>query len=220
MNASNGGAKMKHVVLTGIFFASCFLLVNGELTKDQRKWLEDLEISGVRTTTIRDDDRNKYELLEITTDQEPNEDNIEEGFRIHIVAELKDAKKKMYIVDFTGDRPDDFDVEYTGEDYWSLYMPYGDVVRPKITAYAIQYGFMDGENFIVFAEDYKSVKTVEELTTRTTTPYPGIIRLKHYYMYDDVDLGVTESISRTVRQVKTQAASGSAGKQADAPDQE
>ncbi len=200
---------MKYCVLPVLFFVSFFLLANGELSKDQKKMLDGLEISGVRATTDKDDNRNKFELLEITTGQEPSEDNMESGYRIHIVAELKDSEKNMYIVDFTGNRPDDFDVEYTGEDYWLLYMPHGELQRPKIDAYAIQYGFMDGEEFIVFAEEYKRCKTMDELTQRTTTPYPETVRLRHYYMYEDESVGETESISKNVRQIKTKVVSGS-----------
>jgi hypothetical protein len=209
---NQGCAKMKCRVLTVLFFAGLFLLANGELTKQQKTWLKDLEISGVRVATIRDEDRNKIELLEITTAQSPNEDNIESGFRIHIVVEISDSKKNKYIADFTGNRPEDLDVEYTGEDYWNFYLPHGELDHPKVEAYAIQYGYMDGETFVVFAENYKRCKTMEELTRRTTTPFPGTIRLKHYYMYDDVDSGVTESVSMTVKQIKTKSVSGSADK--------
>jgi hypothetical protein len=199
---------MKFHLLTVLVFSGLFLVANGELTKDQLKQLEDMEIDGVHLGEIRDDDRNKIIDVEINTTQNDSDDAQGGDFRMRVVLELKDADKNMYLADFTGDRPGDIDTEYTGEDYWHIYLPHGDLKRPKVERYAIQFGFMDGETFIVFAEDYQRVKTLEELTESGVPPYPDTIRMKHYYMYDDIELGETESISRTVRQIKTNTGSG------------
>jgi hypothetical protein len=190
---------MKYYVLPFLFFAGC-LMAGGELSKDALKQLEDAEIAGIRDDTIKNDDRKKIELLEINTFQ--NEDDDGEGFRIRVVVELKDKAKNLYIADFTGDRSGDIDSEYTGEDYFRFLMYHEDLLQLKVTGYAIQYGFMDDETFILLAEDYDDVKTLEELTERTKTPFPGKVVLKHYYMYDDVDAGESESIPQNIRKIR------------------
>lgn len=190
---------MKRWVLTGLMvcigFAAC-----GELSKRELKRLEDLEIAGIRESSRKNDDRTQDEILEINTFQ--SEDDPGEGFRIHIAVELLDKNKKTYLVEYKGNRPGGVNSEYTGEDYWLFYMPHGELERLKISAYAIRYGFMDGEEFLVFAEKFDDVKTMEELLERTSTPYSGKARLKHYYMYDDSSQGETESISQNVRSIK------------------
>jgi hypothetical protein len=191
------------------------MTANGELTKRQQSWLKDLDIPGVRIKTIKDDDRNKIEMIEVETEQSPQEDYLEEGFRIHIVVQLTDAKKKTYLADFTGNRPGDLDVEYTGEDYWKLYLPHGDLDHPKVTAYAIEYGFMDEETFVPFAENLKRVKTLKELTEQPAEPYPGTMRLYWYYMYDDEDSGVTEQTSQSIKQIQVKAASADTASKAE-----
>jgi len=190
---------MKRFLLALLTCTLC-LSASAELSKDQQKRLKDIEIAGVRNTTIKDDDRKKIAVMEINTFQ--NEDDQGEGFRIRIVAEVSDKLKKRYLVDFTGNRQGGLDTEYTGEDYWKLNLPYGELESPKITAYAIQYGFMDDTEFVVFAEKFDGVKSIDELLKRATIPFPGDIRVKHYYMYSSSTEGEVESVAMTVKQVK------------------
>lgn len=192
---------MKRIIFPVLFFVSCLMAV-GEISKDAMKRLEETEIAGVSVDTDKNEAREKLEVLEVNTFQFEDDEGEGEGFRMRVVVELKDKAKNLYLVDFTGDRPGDLDVEYLGEDYWKLIMPHGELKQVKVTAYAVQYGFMDEDEFILLAEEYDDVKTLEELTDRTTNSLPGKIRFKHYYMYDDIDLGETESLSRTLREVK------------------
>lgn len=202
---------MKWRVLLVLCFAGLSLMANGELTKRQQKWLKDLDIAGVRTKKERDEDNRKkqYWLFQVETSQSPNEDNIENGFRIRIVVELIDKAKNTYLVDFTGNRPEmEYAIEYAGEDYWRMFLPFGKLDTPKINAYAIQYGFMDGETFVPFAEKIKArgVKTLDELVARIKTPFPETVTVKWYYVYDDQTEGTTDSISQNVRQIRTKTA--------------
>lgn len=196
----NEGVVMKRCAWLLVFLASC-LTVSGELTRDQISRLEEVEIDGIDNDTEKIDDK-KVELLEVTTLQNNDEEDFE-GYRIRMVVELTDKKaKKSYLVDYKANRPSDLDTQYTGEDHWTLYMPHGDLERVKLTGYAIQYGFMDGEEFVVFGEEFDDVDSLDELLKRTTTPLPGTMRLKHYYMYEDEDEGETESDHSWLRAVR------------------
>ncbi len=192
---------MKRALLLTLFAAGC-LTALGELDEETLKRLEDVEIAGIRDDKIRDHDHNKIAVLEVNTAQ--NEDDYGEGFRIRVVVELRDSEKNMYLAEFTADRSGEIEYwdEYTGEDYWFLYMPYGDLKRLQVKGYAVQYGYMDGETFRICAEEYDGAKTLEELKERTQTPFPGKIRMMHYYIYDDEDEGLTESTPRSLRPVR------------------
>ena len=171
------------------------------LTEDNIKDLErSLDIVGVRDDTFRNDDRKKFEVLEVNTFQDP--DRMQLRTCIRIAVELEDRQKNTYVVNFTAMAPDSYDSEYLGEDYWFLYMPYGDMDRLKISASAVQYGVMDEDVFVPFVSEYDDVETIEELRKRTTTPLPGKVSLKHYYMFDDQVEGSMESILRTLRAVE------------------
>jgi hypothetical protein len=189
---------MKAYLLIVIFFANS-LISTAELSKDELKRLQDVEIAGTRIDTWKNDDREKFEVLEVNTNQ--NQDDTT-GFRIRLAVELTDNKKNRYLVEFTGNAPEGYDSNYEGEDYWQLRMAYGDLGRPKITGFAVQYGIMDGEAFIPLAEEFDDVKTFDELTKRTTTPFPNQVRLWHYYMFDDQTEGSMESTPSNVRAFK------------------
>jgi hypothetical protein len=171
----------------------------GELSRDALKRLEDVEISGVREDTYKDDDHKKYEMLEINTFQ--NEDD-REGFRIYIVVELEDKYKTKYLTGFKAAQPGGMSSDYTGEDYWKFYIPHGEMERLKITAYAVLYGIMDGNQFILLAEDYDGVKSIDEFRGHQYVSFPGKVRLMHCYMYNDSASGDTESYYKTLPELK------------------
>jgi hypothetical protein len=193
-------SKLKRALVSTLVVAGGFVAF-GELDDVALGLLDDIEILGVNNDTFRDKDRNKSIVLEVETSQYADgEESIPEGFRMRFVVELTDKKtKKQYLVDYTVDRPGDmeYEFEYTGQDHWFLYMPYGEMSGPKITGYVVQYGFMDGDNFLIRGEEFDDVKTLDELVARNKTPYPDNpklykLRVKYYYMYNDEEEGEME----------------------------
>ncbi len=196
---------MKKVLFLSVFCASQ-LLVFGELTdKELKQFKSELEIAGVRADTWKNADRSKSELLEVNTFQsEDDPDNYDMSrFRMRLVVELTDTEKNTYLVQYTGNAPEERDSEYQGEDYWKLYMAHGEFERLKISAYIVQFGIMDGETFVSLAEDEsKSKDMLERVRQRTTVLFPGKVYLRHYYMYNDTGLGSTESTPVNIRRIK------------------
>lgn len=194
---------MKAYILPIAIVSAICITAGAEYDKKELKRLEEAEIAGVRSDTVKNDDREKSEVLEINTFE--NQDySANQGYtyQMHAVVELKDKDKKTYFVDLKFKQPDGLDSEYTGEDYWDIIMPYGDLDRVKVNAYAVQYGFMDGDTYVPTAEEYSGCKTMDELKERTTTPFPNEVKVKHYHMYDDPNEGEVESIRGTLRIVK------------------
>jgi len=191
---------MKYNLLLIVFFA-CRVLSFGELSEKEIKQLKrDVQIAGVRDSTQRTEDRKKIEILQVNTFQNQDDSSI---YRIRLAVELRDKEKKKYIAEFTGDSSGDYDSEYEGEDYWELYMPYEDLEGLNVTAYAVQYGVMDGETFLPLAEVQKNYeKMMDGIAKETTSLFPTKVILFHYYMYDDSTDGSTESISQRVKAVK------------------
>ncbi|WP_372794081.1 hypothetical protein [Pontiella sp.] len=178
----------------------------GRLTDRQlRQFESEVEIAGVRMDTYRSNkDRKRFERLEINTFQ--SEDDIDNydmtRFRMRIVAELTDRDKHTYLIQFDGRAPGDRDSEYTGEDYWNLFIAHGDFERLKVTAHYIQYGIMDGDKFVVLAEDKNKVdEMLGRVRDRTTVLFPGTVYLRHYYIYNDAGLGTSESNPVNIRRL-------------------
>ena len=196
---------MKKYWIAALLAAVCLPLF-GELTeKDLKHFKSNVEIAGIREDTWKNEDREKSETLEVNTFQD-SDDPLEYDmsmFRIRFIVELTDKQKNRYLVKFKGKPSADYDSEYQGEDYWTIYMPHGDLERLKVSGYLVQYGIMDDENFILLAEEEDdSDDMLEGVRNKTTLAFPGKIRVTHYYMYDDQDDGVTESIAKKIREVK------------------
>ena len=196
---------MKNYMLLAVFFASCFVAV-GEFSEDELEQFHDeVSVGGVSDTTYRNDAREKsvdFEVNIVQSDGYPLDYDMS-IFQIHVVVEVIDKKKNTYLVEYKGGPvqshyEDNLDF-YDGEDYWNLYIPYGDFERLKVTGYAVHYGVIDEEEFVLLAEDYDDVKTMEELTTRTTTPFPGKVKMKHYYLCNNPDEDDNESIPRVIK---------------------
>jgi len=195
---------MKVYMLLAVFFAS-YLMAVGELSDKEMKRLRDVEIAGIRTDTWKNKDREKYETLEINTFQSEDDPlNYDMSrFRMRLVVELTDKQKNTYLVQFAGKAPEDYDSEYQGEDYWTLYMAHGDLERLSVSGHAIQYGIMDDETFVPLAEEMDHYDDVlDRVRARTTRLFPGKVYLRHYYMYDDSNDGVTESVPSNIRAIK------------------
>jgi hypothetical protein len=171
------------------------------LSKDELKKIGEAQIAAIRNGREKSTQTDKkYQTLEVNTLQSQDE---MPGFRICVAVELTDKSKKTYLAEFTANQPDGLDSEYVGQDYWKLYLPEGDLEKLKITAYAVQYGFMDENTFLIIDEQYDHVKSMDELKSRTTTPLPGSIRLSHYHMYaDSTSGGERESTPIDLKAVK------------------
>jgi len=195
---------MKYYILLAVFFTS-HLMVAGELSEKELKRLREVEIGGVRVDTWKNNDREKFERLEVDTSQNM-EDPIEldmTRFRMRLIVELTDRQGQTYLVQFTGNAPEYYESEYQGEDHWRLHMAHGNLERFKTTAYAIQYGFMDGKTFVPLAEvEDDSDEMLDRVRKRTTLLFPGKVYLWHSYMYDDSNGEVTESDPKDIKNLK------------------
>lgn len=176
-------------------------MARGELNREQLSRLEEVEIVEVRDDTVKNEEREKFEILEINTFQ--NEDDDGSGFQMRVIVELTDKQKEKYLVQFQGMRPGGLDSEYTGEDYWTLSMAYGELERLKVTGYLVQYGFVDEGHFKLVAEkDDDSEDMLEGVRAGTTHLFPGKVRLRHHYMFNDDSEGEQESSPENIRKMK------------------
>jgi hypothetical protein len=157
-------------------------MATGELSKDQLKDAEKLLSMGSVIDRNYENRSGEFEIMEInfTSKQEGLGD-----IYVRVAVEVTDKQKETYLVEEAGKYPDDFGNAYAGEGHWKLDIPYGSFRRLKISGYAIEFGLMDGKEFVPFDADYDDVKTYEELTARTTTPFSGECKFGLTYMVEN-----------------------------------
>jgi len=181
---------MKRYMLLLVFCVSCLMAVGAEISKDDLERLErTVKIGSISDDTLRGDDGEKSEILKFYTYQ--NEDDAY-NFRMRVTLEITDKSKNTYFASLNRERGA-VDVEYTGEDNWQFALPHGELEKPKLTAYAVQYGILNDGKFIVLAEEFDDVDTQEELTERTTTRADKKLTATHNYSYRDGDDEVVQS---------------------------
>ena len=170
--------------LGGFVFAKDVVVPDGIDEDEFKRLSRAVKISGVSDDTEEDDYDEKFEVLKFYTNQ--GEDNEEEyTFRVRVTIEVTDKKKNSFYAQIARGQKE-MDPEYNGTDTWYFWVPHGDLVKPKITAYVIEYGVLIDEKFIVLASDADDVETTEELIERT--PERTDLKItQHEYEFDDGD---------------------------------
>ena len=183
---------MKRYMWLLALLTGCFLAVGEEISEDEKEDLEDkIKIGSVRDDTIEDDDDVKYEQLKFYTYQDEN--SVEDyTFRIMVMIELTEKKSKKVYYTYLNGMQGDVDTEYTGEDNWEFAVPHKDLVKPKVTAYIIQYGIVLDKRFIVIKEEMDDVESIEELKGRGTL-LEQKARIFHQYSFRDSDDEIQQS---------------------------
>ncbi len=170
---------MKYYILLAVFCASCFMAVGEELTEDQLEKLQrSVKIGSVSDDTIKGDDGKKITVVKFYTYQ--NEDD-KYNFRMRVTLELKDRSKNTYFAQIMKAQGE-VDTEYTGDDNWKFQVPNGDMERPKVSAYAIEYGILHDGQFISLVEDFDDVDSADEIKERSPTRIENMMG-QHSYSY-------------------------------------
>jgi len=178
---------MKNCILLIVFCLSCFVAAGAELSeKELKKLAKSVKISSVVDETIKGDDREKIEVVKIYTYQNRKDPNVNFNYRIRVAVELTDREKNAYFARVERKQGSTHD-DYIGKDEWGIQIPHGGLERPKVTAYAIQYGILNEGEFVVLAEDYDDVDTLEELMDRTTTRLEEVKDIQHWFWFTDRD---------------------------------
>ena len=172
---------MKSSILLAAYLLICSA-VFGEVDKAELERMKrTVKIDTIRSDTYRDQDRNNFELLKFNTSQY----EMDKGpFYMRVTVELKDSNTNPYI-QLMRYRGDVTEYDYVGQDRWELHIPHGELSRPRIRAYVIEYGVMDGETFIPVATQTKNAKTADEIVERCESPLSKGIWMTHSYVYRD-----------------------------------
>lgn len=171
---------------TSIIGLACILIcsaVLGELSEDQIKQLQRyVRVSSIRDQSVRDENRNKIQVISFFTTQS---DQDVENYAVRVTAELEDSDDNTYCVQKTGKQEVTSGYEYAGQDQWEVRIPEGDLSRPRISAYVIEYGKMEDSVFIPVVTENKGAETPEEIVNRCTNRLESGVSMWHSFYYTD-----------------------------------
>jgi len=186
---------MNRYIILLAFCLNCFTSFGAELSdeivelKKSRK--SKVKIGSVSDDTIRNDEDKKIEVLKFHTYQYEDD---ELTYRICVTVELTDNQDDVYFAQLAREQGS-VHKDYTGEDSWEFQIAHGDLEKPKLTAYAIQYGFFTDGIFVPIAEEFDDVDRLEEITERATAGRIDMQITKHTYQYEDEDDEIQTSLS-------------------------
>jgi len=175
-----GGCMFKRVLLLCIVLVFS-VSVYGEISpKELKQYRKVIRMDSVRTTSDKRGNKKSEKLeIEFSGGDDDGDAKYLENTWIRFSVEITDkAAKKTYLAEIKrkhgaiAQEGANYD-SYSGEGLWVFTIPCTEQLdRLKISAYVLQYGLMDGKEFVPFQEKTKGVKSHEELLKRTTTPYP------------------------------------------------
>lgn len=176
-------------IMLFVFLAGFLMAGAAGLSEDQLEDLQDtLKIRAVNDDDFEDDFDVEYFQLKFATGQNVKYEGQDSyKFYVRVTVELTDKKTSTVCYVQMARERGDVDTEYTGVDEWEMTVPFGDLKKPKLTAYVIQYGVLVGTEFIVAVTETDKVDTLEELTTRTTKRHDQKPEMKHQHFFIDSD---------------------------------
>lgn len=184
---------MKRCLMMIVLLASCSFLygaeLSAELAKLQKKLSNSVKIGTVNSDTIRNDNNEKIEVFKFHTYQDERDKGL--NFRVRVTVEMTDKAGNTCFAQLNREQGP-LHEEYTGEDDWEFQMSHGSMERPKVTAYAIQYGILEEGVFIPVVEKLSKVDSVDGITKRISCR-TEFTKTLHYYRYRDSDEEVVSS---------------------------
>lgn len=174
---------MKLFVVCAMTLAIMQTSLAAEIPEEFMELKEDREnsvrINAVSDRTVRNDAREKLEVISFFTNQNEDDKLI---YKVRVTVEITDKSGDVYYARIVKGQGA-LDEEYKGEDEWAFQIPHGELERPKITAYAIQYGFVKDKMLIPVYEEFDDVDSAEEIVERADAGRLEMKITKHTYQY-------------------------------------
>lgn len=159
--------------MKGVVFAVSTLLMAGVFaqespdTEAMMKLLKkQLSMGSIAKTDFRDAKDLKNERVKLVTEQD--EDNPFVG-TLRFTVEVTDKSGEVrwgQVSRAQSKHPP----EYEGKDEWTFEFPHGELDKPKITAYALEYGWETNKVFTPVVQKFDNAESAGEITDRNRDP--------------------------------------------------
>ncbi|NOU37068.1 MAG: hypothetical protein HOO88_09915 [Kiritimatiellaceae bacterium] len=181
-SSTNGVSNLEtNAVLSSVTNAMPHMTSN-ELARLQKKLSGTVRLGTIQSDTVRDDKDKKIELFKFNTYQDKRDDVT---LTVRVTIELTDKAGQTCFAQISRTQASPRETEYTGEDNWEFRIPHGKMERPKVTAYAVQYGILQDGVLTPVVEQLYKVKSVDEITSRVSCRNDAGQSFYYYWYVDD-----------------------------------
>jgi len=153
---------------TGTVFLAVLILAGGlfaqtdDIEAKVKALKKELTLGAVVKSDFRDDKDQKFERYKLTTEQEKDDPFLG---AVRFTVEMTDKAGQVICgqkVQPQAKHP----AEYAGRDEWTFDVPHGALDKPKITAYALEYGWETNKVFTPVEQEFYKVESAEEILAR------------------------------------------------------
>lgn len=159
---------MKYGLTAVLACAACLSAFSAEPADDAAKLIKQLKsstrIGTVSDNIVRNDADVKVLTLKFYSYQDKRDK--ESIYQMRVTVEVEDKEGNLYNGQ-TVRRQGGVPVDYTGEDDWEFQTPLPGLDKPKLTAYAVEYGILQEKTFIPLTAEFKRTKSAEEILERS-----------------------------------------------------
>jgi len=149
-----------------VLMASCFSSFAKEEASPEQVMVKALQkhvkLGSVNVKSERDDEKQKFEV--IATQSKQDEDDPFIG-TMRFTFEMTDKEGVVYFGQGKASQKA-HDREYAGADDWQFKISHGDLKFPKLTAYALEYGYESNGTFVVVQQSVKKAESGDEIMAR------------------------------------------------------
>lgn len=177
---------MKHL-LTGLILTALTLSATAAELPDYLKKMAEKYENGMALINFNDDDMeddNGNEFIVFTFGSRQDEREKRE-FSMRVTVQLSDKKTKTSGFAQMVTSPHRVPKNYAGQTDWEFRIPFGDMKKPKVSAYAVEFGFTQDSYFVPVVAEYEDTESAEEIT-KGKKPDLKIKQTKctHWYIED------------------------------------
>lgn len=175
----------KNLITLFVLFVGCLTGLCEISDKQMRDYSRVLSLDSISEKRLRQSGDNARILrVEFSGDKRRSDDLLEKIY-VRIAVEITDVTtRKTYFAERT--QPiGKFSHDYMGEGHLEFLIPCRTLKRITISAYAVQYGVMDGGQFTPFTEKFSGVESYENLKKRTSAAYPEKCELTRTTVVED-----------------------------------
>lgn len=133
-----------------------------------------LSMGSIVKSDFRNDKDEKFERIKVTTEQEKDDPFLG---AVRLTVEMTDKSDQTVYgqkVQAQAKHPS----EYQGKDEWTFEIPHGALDKPKITAYALEYGWETNKVFTPVVQEFYKAESAEEILARSTDPKAEKLQIK------------------------------------------
>jgi len=117
----------------------------------------------VNDDDIEDENDNKYFILEFESRQDDRDTDLDYQMRVTVQLTDKKTKEVVYAQTMYKPHPIPGNDKYADHTAWKYQIPFDFLIRPKLTAYVIEFGFMQDSYFVPVAVECDDAETPEEI---------------------------------------------------------